>query len=657
VIQKWVIDVSSTSTRMPIPQDMTLLNLGARTLFRSFGTWLPRGSTLPDAQWQVRHRAVTWLLVFHAAVFAVASIAKQVPAADLVTNVAVPALGAFAASRGSLSRVARSCVAALSLMLSSAVVVHLMNGSIEGHFHFFVMIPVVALYEDWIPFGLAVAVVLVHHGVIGTLAPTTVYDHRGALEHPWRWAFVHAFFFASACVGAIINWKLHESARSAEVSLTARVRHQAHHDPLTGLPNRTQLLEHAAELLANPARRGQPAAVLLVDLDRFKDVNDVLGHASGDLLLSRVGPLMASAVRGDDLLCRLGGDEFAAVLAGCDEATAVAIAKRLLEIISVTMDIDGVLLNVEASVGVAVTDAFGEGDIDELLRHADIAMYTAKRARSGLAVYEADQDTSTRERLNLLGEMRQALLRDEFVLHYQPKLTLSDNQLVGVEALARWQHPTRGLIAPGEFIPVAESTGLIVPFTLYVLRKALEQVAQWQDNGTPLTVAVNLSPRCLAEIDLPSQIFDLLAAYGVAPSLLELEITENTLAHDPERALATLTELHDAGITISIDDFGTGYSSMSYLKRLPVSELKVDRSFVMGMLTNLDDGILVRSVVDLGHNLGLIVVAEGVEDQATLDALAAVGCDVAQGYHLGRPMSGAAFEMWREARLASAAVA
>ena len=630
---------------------MTILTHGAQAL-RSLGGWFPRGSTLPQAQWEVRHRAVTWLLLFHAVVFAVASLLKGVSVEAFLTNVSVPALGAYAASRGSLSRAARSGIGAVSLMLSSSVVVHLMNGSIEGHFHFFVMIPVVALYEDWVPFGLAVGIVLVHHGVIGTLAPGAVYDHHSAIVHPWRWAFVHAFFFASACVGAIINWKLHESARSAEQVLTARVRHQAHHDPLTGLPNRTELLERATSMLQDPALRGQALSVLLIDLDRFKDVNDVLGHASGDVLLSRVGPLMASAVRGEDVLCRIGGDEFAAVLPRCDEATAVAVAKRLLELISVTMDIDGVLLNVEASVGIAVTSEFGDGDIDMLLRHADIAMYTAKRARCGYQVYEADQDTTTRERLNLLGEMRQALLNDEFVLHYQPKMTLSDNALIGVEALARWQHPTRGLLAPGEFIPVAESTGLIVPFTLHVLRKALQQISEWQETGTPLSVAVNLSPRCLAEVDLPEQILAMLSAYGVAPQLLELEITENTLAHDPDRALATLTELHDAGILISIDDFGTGYSSMSYLKRLPVSELKVDRSFVMGMLSNLDDGILVRSVVDLGHNLGLRVVAEGVEDQETLEALAAVGCDVAQGYHLGRPMAVEAFQVWRAGRVA-----
>jgi diguanylate cyclase (GGDEF)-like protein len=588
-------------------------------------------------------------------VFAVVGLFLRLPALDLLTDVAVPALGAFAASRRSLGRGARSGIAAVSLMLTSAVVVHLMNGSTEAHFHFFVMIPVVALYEDWVPFGLAVAVVLVHHGLVGTVDPKAVYDHGSAVQHPWRWAFVHAAFFASACVGAIINWKLHEEARSAEQSLTARVRHQAHHDPLTGLPNRTQLLDHAADLLADPARRKLPVAVLLVDLDRFKDVNDVLGHASGDVLLSRVGPLMATAVRDGDMLCRLGGDEFAAVLDGADEETAIRVAKRLLELISVTMDIDGVLLNVEASVGIAVTSSLEVNDIDALMQHADIAMYTAKRARCGFAVYEADQATSTRERLNLLGEMRQALVRDEFVLHYQPKVGLPDNRLLGVEALARWQHPTRGLLQPGEFIPAAESTGLIVPFTLHVLRMALQQVSLWQDGDTPISVAVNLSPRCLAEVDLPLQILALLAMYNVEPSLLELEITENTLAHDPDRALATLTALHNAGISISIDDFGTGYSSMSYLKRLPVSELKVDRSFVSGMLANVDDGILVRSVVDLGHNLGLTVVAEGVEDQETLDALTAVGCDVAQGFYLGRPMSSQAFDVWRAARLAGTA--
>jgi diguanylate cyclase (GGDEF)-like protein len=610
---------------------------------------------LPEPVWRTRHRAVTLLLVVHAVAIAVAAAVMGQDFADVVTNAAVPGLGAFAASRSSLGRLARSGIASVALMLTSGVVVHLMHGSIEGHFHFFAMIPVVALYELWVPFCLAVGVVLVHHGVMGTLNPQAVYDHQSAVEHPWRWAFVHAAFFASACVGALINWRLHEQARIAEECLTARVRHQAHHDPLTGLPNRIELLEHATRVLAAAGRNGSSVAVLLIDLDRFKEVNDVLGHASGDVLLARVGPLMAAAVRDGDLLCRLGGDEFAAVLSNADEATAVAVATRLMDLISATIDIDGVALNVEASVGIAVSTSADRTDIDTLLGHADIAMYAAKRARCGFTVYESDQHTSTRERLNLLGEMRNALLNDEFVLHYQPKVALPSGTLIGVEALARWQHPTRGLLGPGEFIPAAESTGLIVPFTLHVLGLALSQRALWQSADEELTIAVNLSPRCLAEPDLTVKVLALLAAYGVSPRMLELEITENTLAHDPDRALSTLSALHAAGIAISIDDFGTGYSSMSYLKRLPVRELKVDRSFVSGMLSDVGDGVLVRSVVDLGHNLGLTVVAEGVEDQATLDALAAIGCDVAQGYHCGRPMPVEALLAWRANDAVSAA--
>ena len=241
---------------------------------------------------------------------------------------------------------------------------------------------------------------------------------------------------------------------------------------------------------------------------------------------------------------------------------------------------------------------------------------------------------------------RRSWTNDEIVLHYQPKLRLPDIELVGVEALARWQHPTRGLLGPAEFIPAAESTGLIVPLTLHILDAALRQMRAWQADGHTFSVAVNLSPRCLAEPDLTSQVTSLLRRHAVGADRLDLEITENTLAHDPDRALATLTALHATGINISIDDFGTGYSSMSYLKRLPVNELKVDRSFVMGMLSDTEDDVLVRSLVELGHNLGLTVVAEGVEDQATLDALADAGCDVAQGYHLGRPMPSDRLEGW-----------
>jgi diguanylate cyclase (GGDEF)-like protein len=609
--------------------------------------WLPTGRTLPYASWQTRHRAVVVLLLGHAAVLGFAAAMVGRPAVDVFTDVAVPALGAFAASRDALPRAIRSCIGAVSLMLTSGVVVHLMSGSIEAHFHFFAMIPIVALYEDWLPFILAVGVVLIHHGVMGTLDPKAVYDHQNAWRHPWQWAFIHAGFFAAACVGSIVNWRLHEKARQVEIDLAQQMRHHAHHDELTGLPNRTSLLDYALSLIAgggeHEARR---VSVLMIDLDRFKEVNDVLGHASGDQLLAKIGPLMATAMRSDDLLARLGGDEFAAVLVDADEHAATNVARRLTTLLTDTVEIDGVELAVEGSIGIASDDVCNAEDIAVLMQKADIAMYAAKRSRSGHAVYSSEQETASLERLTLLSELRRAIDFGQIVLHYQPKVSVESGTLVGVEALARWQHPARGLLAPGEFIAAAESTGLIVSLTLNVLDQALGQVARWWAAGNEFPVAVNLSPRSLAEPELTENVLSLLVRHELPPHALELEITEDTLVYDPERALTTITALHEAGIRLSIDDFGTGYSSMSRLRALPVSELKVDRGFVMGMLANPGDEVLVRSVVELGHNLGLSVVAEGVEDQATLEALARAGCDAVQGYHLARPMAAEAMTAW-----------
>jgi diguanylate cyclase (GGDEF)-like protein len=610
---------------------------------------LPRGRTLPESSWRVRHRAVIILLVGHAVVLGGVTIALQLGLVTTLTSAGVPAIGAYAASRQNLSRNLRTCIAAVSLMLTSTVVVHLMHGMIEAHFHFFAMIPIVALYEDWVPFGLAVAVVLMHHGVMGTLEPDAVYNHASAELHPWRYAFIHAGFFSAACIGSIVNWRLHERARDAETGLAERMRHQAHHDSLTGLPNRTQLLERAHEMLRGEA---QTIAVLMVDLDRFKEINDVLGHAAGDQLLAEIGPRMAGAVRGEDIFARLGGDEFAAVLTAADAVAAIDVAQRLLTMLDEPVEVDGVRFSVDASIGIAIADTHANDDVDALLRHADIAMYTAKRERSGFALYHSDQETLTREGLMLLAELRQAIAENEIVLHYQPKLMLPGNELDGVEALARWQHPTRGLLGPGEFIPMAESTGLIVPLTLHIIDVAVAQLRDWLTMGHEFSVAVNLSPRCLADPDLPRQILSALHRANVPSEFFRLEITEDTVASNPERAQATLAALAAAGVHISIDDFGTGYSSMGYLKRLPVDELKVDRSFVAGMLDQPDDEVIVRTVVDLGHNLGLTVVAEGVETAAALEALTAIGVDVVQGYFTGRPMTVNFFNAWLADRAA-----
>lgn len=613
-------------------------------------TWLPRGHTLPEANWRRRHRAVTALLVAHAIVFAVYVTMRGIDPLDSIGDVAVPALGAFAASRTSLSRQVRSCIAAASLMLTSAVVVHLMSGSLEGHFHFFVMIPVVALYEDWVPFGIAVALVLAHHGVMGTIAPRAVYDQRVAWLHPWRFALVHSAFFAAACAGAIVNWRLQELSRSAEHELAQSMRYQSQHDPLTDLPNRSWLVEHAEHLLTARCATDGSVAMLIVDLDGFKQINDVLGHGAGDELLIRVGSLIKSATRDGDLLARLGGDEFALVLAGADESIGVTVAERLRALVSGTIRLDGVPLNIEASVGIATSCSAGPEDVENLMRQADIAMYRAKQERSGYSVYRVDQRVASRAHLALLGELRLALENDEIFVEYQPKVALPGGEVIGAEALARWQHPTRGLLPPSEFIPVAEDAGVILPFTLHVLDLAMAQLKTWQASTPDFTMAVNLSPRCLTDPHITAKILQTLLRHDVRPALLTLEITENTLAYDPDRALATLTQLHEAGVHISIDDFGTGYSSMSYLKRLPTSELKVDRSFVSDMVDDAEDAILVHSVIELGHSLGLTVVAEGVEDQATLDALTQAGCDVVQGFFIGRPMIASVFDMWWSAK-------
>jgi diguanylate cyclase (GGDEF)-like protein len=436
----------------------------------------------------------------------------------------------------------------------------------------------------------------------------------------------------------------------------AENRHMALHDALTGLPNRTLLLDRAGQALANAGRSGRGIAILMLDLDRFKEINDTLGHRYGDGMLMVVAERLKEVLRDTDTAVRLGGDEFAVLavdLSGPQEA--LQVAERVQEAMHQPFVVNEVTLDVEASVGVAIAPDHGT-DVDALLRCADVAMYVAKASRSGIELYDQLHDQNTPERLALLGDLRRALEQPgQLALYYQPKLSVDGAEIVGVEALIRWLHPTRGLISPVDFIPVAEGTGLIHPLTAHTLQVALRQARQWLDAGHAIPVAVNLSTRCLLDLGLPDKIDDMLRAHGVPADLLRLEITESALMADPTRAMTVLTHLSERGIRLSIDDFGTGFSSMSYLKRLPVDELKVDRSFVTEMTTQCADRVLVRSVVELGHNLGLHVVAEGVETAETLNALADLGCDIAQGYHLGRPMPREEIDAWLAAHAEHAA--
>ena len=428
-------------------------------------------------------------------------------------------------------------------------------------------------------------------------------------------------------------------------------------DELTGLPNRRLVGERLEQALVLGRRRGVVCGVLLIDLDRFKEVNDTLGHHHGDLLLRAVADRLGGVFRESDTVARLGGDEFAVLLPEVeDEQAALDLARRCLAALHEQFVVDGVALSVEASIGLALAPVHGR-DASALVRAADVAMYEAKSRKTGVVTYDPDLDVNTPTRLALLGDLRRALQEDQLLLHYQPKVDLDTGHVRGVEALVRWQHPDRGLVPPGEFVPVAEGTGLILPLTLRTLELAIEQARQWYDDGQAVQVAVNLSPRCLLEPDFRGSVLEVLERHRLPAQLLRLEITESSIMADPAKALAVLTGLQQAGVSLSIDDFGTGYSSMSYLKRLPVDELKIDRSFVMDMIANSSDNVLVRSSIDLGHNLGLSVVAEGVEDQETVQALADLGCDVLQGYHLARPVDAATTTAWIAARPENVAVA
>jgi diguanylate cyclase (GGDEF)-like protein len=430
-------------------------------------------------------------------------------------------------------------------------------------------------------------------------------------------------------------------------------RYLALHDPLTGLPNRTLLRERTDVAIggSSPVRRA--VALLLIDLDRFKEVNDTLGHHYGDLVLQAVAARLTAVTGPNDTVARLGGDEFALLLPEVDDVdSAVATAAVVRAAIEQSIEADGVWLDVEASVGVVLAGVHGN-DVETLMQHADIAMYVAKEHGLGVCVYDADFDENSIERLRMLGELRRAIDARELVLHYQPMMALADNSLAGVEALVRWNHPLRGLVPPDSFIPLAERTGLIRPLTRYVIDEALAQCRRWRDSGLSITVSVNISARNLHDERFVTDTLELLDKWRMPASCLELELTESAIMVDPDRARATLARLAGLGFALAIDDFGAGYTSLGHLEDLQVHKLKIDRSFVGRMTTNATSALIVRSLVDLGQQLGLGIVAEGVEDEQTWVLLAAMGCDVAQGYLMTRPLPAAELLDWLGSRRAA----
>ena len=751
---------------MPIPTTVA----SVARLFPWLSSAVPGGVELPRVTWEARHGWIVRLLWFHVGLIALLSAVADGSFLDRFVPCVPLFVLAVLATREWLTPRLRSSAAGLGLMTSSALIVHLSGGLTEMHFHFFVMLGVISLYQDWRPFLLSIGFVAVHHAGVGVVAPEKVFNNPDAWRAPLQWAAIHAFFVLCASAVSVASWRiLEDSNRKARADLEAserrfrsliehstdvvtvvdpsgviaydspsserllgyslaervgsngldlvhpddlprvsevlervlaeggtaahvelRVRHrdgsylwvdasltnlldepsvgaivtnfrdisehksledelahQAFHDSLTGLANRALLLdrvEHARETARS--RGGSPLALLFLDLDDFKTVNDALGHAAGDTILRATAGRIATVLRPGDTASRLGGDEFAVLLEQLsDPVEAYDVGARLLEAVCTPLDVDGTLIAVNASLGIVVSD--GDEDANALLRNADLAMYRAKGEGKGrFEIYEAGMHAAVVERLALKADLRRATEAGEFVPHYQPIVDLATGETVGVEALARWIHPEHGLVAPAMFIPLAEETGLIVDIGRQVLRQACVDAARWQQElgeGAPRSVSVNLSPRQLAHQDIVADVAAALADSGLPSSALTLEITETVLLEETDSVARTLAAVRALGVCFALDDFGTGYSSLSYLDRFPVDVVKIDKSFIDSLAGNgSSPSPLVDAIVQLGAVLGLGVTAEGIEDADQLVRLQAMGCQTGQGFYFAKPMSAGA---------------
>ena len=446
--------------------------------------------------------------------------------------------------------------------------------------------------------------------------------------------------------GQLTHWVAFLRDVTAAKHQVTSLRHQAMHDTLTGLPNRALLFDVLEKAIDAARIEGSQLALMLMDLDRFKEVNDTFGHHFGDALLKQVAFRLQNQMRGDDVVARLGGDEFAVVLpAFADNNTTATAARRILNTLEQQFVIEGQVLEVGASIGIALYPEHGT-DARTLLRRADVAMYTAKQKQTGYSFHRDDAEVRSADQLSLVVELRGAIERNELELYYQPKVHMHTSLMTRCEVLMRWNHPRRGLLGPSEFIPVAERTGLIRTLTDWLFDHALEQCSRWREAGAPVHVALNISAKSLLDQSLPQKVEAALTRWGVDPRFLKIEITESSIMADPAHALAILAMLQSMGVRLSVDDFGTGYSSLTHLRELPIDEIKIDKSFVMGMATSDADAAIVRTVIDLAHNLGKQVCAEGVEDEAAWQTLRALGCDLAQGYWIARPMPAHELMQW-----------
>jgi diguanylate cyclase len=584
---------------------------------------------------------LSYLLRAHIVVVFCFALIRGYPVTQALMYAGVIAVFACLGSTDSRRRDFVSAITALGLVMCSAVLVNLSGGVTEMHFHFFVIVGILTLYQDWLPFLLAIGFVVLHHTVLGILDPSAVFSSRQAIADPFPWALIHGGFVLAASVTSVIAWRLNEE--------------QAFRDSLTRLPNRALFHDRVAHALARADRHPGVLAVLFIDLDEFKDVNDTLGHAAGDHLLCKVAERLRACVRSADTAARLGGDEFAILLEDLiSEDEALGTAQRILEALAVPFILGAREHTVSASIGIAVNSQ--ADTVDDLLRNADVAMYNVKA--SGRARYELFAEamhTAVVDRVELGRDLLHAVENGELELYYQPLISLDTGRICGLEALIRWQHPTNGLLVPADFIGLAEETGAIVAIGDWVIDTACCQASKWKDNlpGDLVTISVNLSPVQVLQADIVDTVKAALTRSGLSPSDLVLELTEEVMLKDTELTARRFRELKALGVKLAIDDFGTGYSSLSYLRKLPFDMLKIDKSFIDGIVDGDADSALTAGIINLAHTLGLHTVAEGVERPEQVPELRRLGCHVAQGFLFATPMRAPEIE----AMIASAEIA